>query len=118
MSHALLKASVASSSSSGQPQQQPQQPSSSFLSEQLASLRRDTSPDGTNGSGGGSSSSSSNSFSLAQMRERLQGIKADACLAHCLAVDKKRSGRLGACDFEVVLQRCGVALTNPELASL
>ena len=110
MSHALLKASVtssSSSSSSGQPQQQ-QQPSSSFPSEHLALLRRDTgSPDGKSGS-----------FSLAQMRERLQGIKADACLAHCLAVDKKRSGRLGACDFEVVLQRCGVALTNPELASL
>ena len=109
MSHALLKASATSGTSGQQQQQQMSSSSSSSSSEQLALLRRDTSPDGGGGNG---------SFSLAQMRDRLQAVNADACLAHCLAVDKKRSGRVGACDFEVVLQRCGVALTNPELASL
>ena len=80
----------------------------------LALLRRATAANAAAAGGGAVGTQ----FSLEHMRSRLQEVDPEKCLGHCLAVDKKRSGRIDACDFEVVLQRCGVALANAELAAL
>lgn len=76
----------------------------------LAALRQGT-PKGATAVDGGQ-------FSLAHMRARLSNVDPASCLKFCLEVDKKKTGHIGACDFEVVLQRCGVALHNGELAAL
>lgn len=57
-------------------------------------------------------------FSLSYMRNRLKVIKPEECLKHCQAIDQSRTGRVSACDFEIILQQCRLALSNAELAAL